>query len=109
MIKLGDMSVLRPTWKIPPNKIHTYKNPLKNVNVYYMRDCGEKDCYPYHTKNWDEFLSLHGKPYNYLMYYGEWYMDVYGGSKYKLKDYIKNNVTQEEYKNALKTIKRYEK
>lgn len=106
MIRLGDMSVLRSTWRIPVGETHNFDDPCCKVCIYYGRDRGENDVSPITCNDWSEFINKCGQEYNYLFSNGEWWIES-NGRRETVIDRLKRMYNAEEIKQIKKNIKRY--
>lgn len=90
LLKLGDLSVLEPNLAPPPDKVHTFDEPLSDVCVAYHRDRGEDYNPPspitlkYYKESWCEYMYVFGLD-------GKWrYFDVVTDDKQPLKEFTED-------------------
>ena len=91
LVKLGNISSLRPRLAPNVNEEHSFDDALENVTIFYGRDRGETEQEPVTLKN---SQSVNDHPYgagefNYLFDDGEWYVRKgYRGHKRLVKDLL---------------------
>lgn len=94
LISYGDMSYLAPN--VEPTRLHTYKNPQKDVVVYYGRDRGEENTQASHYTNFDDYL-VNGQfeDYNYIWRDGVWWLVVEDDRLVKVSNVLNQKETVE--------------
>jgi hypothetical protein len=67
LIKLGDLSALKKEVHPPLGQEHSFKTPIEDVTIFYMRDRGENSCKSNKFNSFEDYLAVGIQdPYNYI-------------------------------------------
>jgi hypothetical protein len=67
LIKLGDLSALKKEVHPPQGQEHSFRKPIEDVTIFYMRDRGENSCRSNKFNSFEDYLAVGiQEPFNYL-------------------------------------------